>query len=197
MPKTNDFVVDPEHDALVVVDVQKDFCEGGALPVPDAASIIPKIVDLMDQFPHVCTTRDWHEAPGDHFGDPPDFVDSWPIHCVAGTEGAEYHPALITDAFIDFVGMEFRKGKNRAAYSGFEGVNYSGRDLGDYLRLMKITRVFIVGLATDYCVKATALDAVRQGFRTIVLLKACRGVTPETAAAAIVEMRDSGVVCIE
>lgn len=197
MARTTDMVVDPEHDALLVVDAQNDFCEAGTLPVPDASSIMPAIVELIGQFRHVCATRDWHEDPGDHFGNPPDFVNSWPAHCIAGSYGAAYHPTLLTDAFIDFVAEEFRKGQRSAAYSGFEGLNRAGVLLGDWLRARGITRVFIVALATDYCVRATAIDAVRQGFRAIVLLKACRGVSPETTAAAIAAMRDSGVVCIE
>lgn len=184
--------------ALIVVDVQNDFCPGGSLEVPRGDEVVPVINQMMDQFVVVVATRDWHKDPGDHFADEPDFVDSWPHHCVAGTKGAEYHPNFHDGK----VGAHFLKGEYEAAYSGFEASAFfdqgSSIGLADYLRLLGVTHVTIVGLATDFCVKATALDAIKEGFITEVYLPGCRAIAApvgetDTLTLALDELRAGGV----
>jgi nicotinamidase/pyrazinamidase len=178
--------------ALIVVDVQNDFCEGGSLPVAGGAAVAARITDMLYSSPgrwdHVVATRDHHVAPGDHFSDHPDFVASWPAHCVVGTSGVELHPAL------DATRMEaiFDKGEYAAAYSGFEGRS-GGTPLAEWLQARDVTEVDIVGIATDHCVRATALDAVREGFTGRVLLQHTAGVAPDTVARALEEMRAAGL----
>lgn len=178
--------------ALIVVDVQNDFCEGGSLAVAGGAAVAAQITDMLYSSPgrwdHVVATRDHHVAPGDHFSDRPDFVDSWPAHCVVGTGGVELHPAL------DASRMEaiFDKGEYAAAYSGFEG-RCGDTPLADWLRARGVTEVDVVGIATDHCVRATALDAVREGFAGRVLLHHTAGVAPDTVAKALDEMRAAGL----
>ncbi|MEV8315270.1 isochorismatase family protein [Streptomyces sp. NPDC059900] len=182
--------------ALIVVDVQNDFCEGGSLAVAGGADVAAAITDLIGQAPagyrHVVATRDHHIDPGDHFSDHPDYVDSWPPHCVAGTEGVGFHPnfaPVVASGAIDAV---FDKGAHSAAYSGFEGSDENGVLLADWLRDRKITEVDVVGIATDHCVRATALDAVREGFGTTVLLDLTAGVSKETTERALEELRTAG-----
>ncbi|MGW6061081.1 nicotinamidase [Streptomyces sp. NPDC055189] len=183
--------------ALIVVDVQNDFCEGGSLAVSGGADVAAAITDLTGQAPagyrHVVATRDHHIDPGDHFSDHPDYVDSWPPHCVAGTEGVGFHPnfaPVVASGAIDAV---FDKGAHSAAYSGFEGADENGVPLADWLRARKITEVDVVGIATDHCVRATALDAAREGFATTVLLDLTAGVSKETTERALEELREAGV----
>ncbi|MFF1359364.1 isochorismatase family protein [Streptomyces sp. NPDC058297] len=183
--------------ALIVVDVQNDFCEGGSLAVAGGADVAAAVTELIGQAPagyrHVVATRDHHIAPGDHFSESPDYVHSWPAHCVAGTEGIGFHPnfaPVVASGAIDAV---FDKGEYAAAYSGFEGLDENGVSLADWLRARGITDVDIVGIATDHCVRATALDAVREGFRAQVLLDLTAGVAAGTTAAALDEMRGAGV----
>lgn len=183
--------------ALVVVDVQNDFCEGGSMGVPGGAEVALRIGELLhrwqqsdrDDYGHVVATRDHHVDPGDHFAEQPDFVDSWPAHCVAGTDGAAFHANLDPQPF-DAV---FDKGDYEAAYSGFEGTDRDGRSLADWLRSHGITAVDVVGLATDHCVRATALDAAAAGFDTRVWLDLTAGVAGPTTVAAIDAMRKAGV----
>lgn len=158
------------HKALIVVDVQNDFCEGGTLAVSGGAAVAERIANyirLNPPYDLVVATKDWHIDPGSHWSKTPDFVDSWPMHCAAHSYGAQFHDSLLDVKFA----ATFRKGQYEAAYSGFEGHNedfmYS---LSEYLTVNKITHVDIVGLAFDYCVKATALDAARKGYMTRVLL---------------------------
>ena len=125
--------------ALIVVDVQNDFCEGGSLAVAGGASVASSVSALMGSYDHVVATKDYHVDPGDHFGNPPDFVNSWPVHCVVGTGGVEFHPALSTDR-IEAV---FTKGEHAAAYSGFEGVSGS-QGLASWLRLSVSLRCLLV-----------------------------------------------------
>ncbi len=134
-------------------------------------------------------TRDYHVDPGTHFSETPDYVDSWPPHCVAGTQGADFQPCLDTSR-IEAV---FSKGRHEAAYSGFEGTTDDGTSLAVWLRDRNITAVDIVGIATDHCVRATALDAVREGFDTRVLLNLTPGVAPETTETALEQMCHAGV----
>jgi nicotinamidase/pyrazinamidase len=184
--------------ALIIVDIQSDFCEGGSLAVAGGADVAAGVSAALaggatpDRLPsggwqHVVATKDLHVDPGAHFGDPPDFVDSWPVHCVAGTPGAEFHPELDTDR-IEAV---FTKGAHEAAYSGFQG-QASGIGLAAWLRMHDVDAVDVVGIATDHCVRATALDAVREGFDTTVLLGLTAGVARETTAAALGQLRDAG-----
>jgi nicotinamidase/pyrazinamidase len=178
--------------ALIIVDVQNDFCEGGSLPVEGGAAVAAGISAALahDDIPwdHVVATKDHHGDPGAHFGDPPDYVDSWPVHCVAGTPGADFHPNLDTDR-IEAV---FLKGANAAAYSGFEGTSGS-IGLAAWLRMHDVDTVDVVGIATDHCVRATALDAAGEGFETTVLTGLTAGVAAETTARALNELAEAGV----
>ncbi|HLU56999.1 MAG TPA: nicotinamidase [Pseudonocardia sp.] len=177
--------------ALIVVDVQNDFCEGGSLAVEGGAAVAAAISGHLRTAPydHVVATRDHHIDPGDHFSANPDFVKSWPPHCRAGTPGASFHPDLDV-APIEAV---FSKGEHAAAYSGFEGSEPGGKGLADWLREHDVDTVDVVGIATDHCVRATALDAARNGFTTRVLLHLCAGVAKETTERALEEMRAAGV----
>ena len=188
--------------ALIVVDVQNDFCPGGSLAVPGGDEVVPVINRMMNQFDVVAATRDWHIDPGGHFAEDPDFVDSWPHHCVADSVGAMYHPNLNYEGIT----VHFRKGMYDAAYSGFEAVcaraahnkTDTYHPLGEYLRAEGVTHVTIVGLATDFCIKATALDAVKEGFVTEVYLPGCRAIAApvgesDTLTLALSEMRNAGV----
>lgn len=185
--------------ALIVVDVQNDFCEGGSLAVTGGADVAAAITELIAQAPapagyrHVVATRDHHIAPGDHFADHPDYVRSWPAHCVAGTEGAGFHPNFAPAVSSGAVDAVFDKGAYSAAYSGFEGTDENGVTLADWLRERKIDEVDVVGIATDHCVRATALDAAREGFRTQVLLDLTAGVAARTTERALEELREAGV----
>ncbi|MGW0019875.1 isochorismatase family protein [Rhodococcus sp. NPDC003382] len=179
--------------ALIIVDVQNDFCEGGALAVAGGAAVAADISNYVAEnsglYAHVVATRDHHVDPGDHFSEEPDFVDSWPPHCRVGTAGAEFHPNL------DLTRVEavFSKGAFEAAYSGFEGTGEVGESLADWLRESGVTAVDVVGIATDHCVRATALDAVEAGFTTRVLLRYTAGVSDVTVEAALERLRAAGV----
>jgi len=212
--------------ALIIVDVQNDFCEGGSLPVEGGADLAGAISEYVEahhgQFDHVVATQDWHVDPGAHFSDDPDFIDSWPKHCVAGTRGAELHPDLDTE----YIQAYFRKGQVTAAYSGFEGLlapddavptgdrkpgampvsggapggdpdveALAGEDaigLDDWLQSHDVEDVVVVGIATDHCVKATALDGVQAGYSVTVLRDLTVGVA-EDLDDAIAEMELGGV----
>jgi nicotinamidase/pyrazinamidase len=185
--------------ALIVVDVQNDFCEGGSLPVAGGARVASDIGELLhhwtrrdDQAPsydHVVATKDHHIDPGAHWSAEPDFVDTWPVHCEVGTDGEAFHPNLDPQPF-DAI---FLKGEHAAAYSGFEARTTSGAGLADWLREHAVDHVDVCGIATDYCVRATALDARRAGFETRVLADLCAGVAPGSTEAALEEMRAAGV----
>lgn len=185
--------------ALVVVDVQNDFCEGGSLAVAGGAAVAEAITAWVvahpDRYAAILATADWHEDPGPHIGDPPDFRDSWPVHCRAHSPGAEFHPAI--EPVIADADAVFRKGRDRAAFSGFEGYavtpdGATGADLAHWLREQHIEAVDIVGIATDHCVRATAIDAIAEGLRTRVLLDLTAGVAPDTTEAAIRQLREVG-----
>lgn len=180
--------------ALIVVDVQKDFCEGGALAVTGGNAVAEAVADLLAAehgYDLVVATRDHHIDPGDHFSDEPDFVDSWPPHCVVGTEGVRFHEAL---AEIAFEGV-FDKGEYTAAYSGFEGADHSRDDISleGFLKARGITEVDVCGIATDYCVAATARDALNAGFDTTVLVGLTAAVHPENTDSLIEQWRDQGL----
>lgn len=178
--------------ALVVVDVQHDFCEGGALAVAGGVDVATAIADLLSGdhgYDHVVATRDHHVDPGSHFSDSPDFVDSWPRHCVVGTPGVELRPEL---AAVNFEAV-FDKGEHAAAYSGFEGHGAGGELLADWLTGRDVEQLDVCGIATDYCVRATALDAVAAGFDTRVLLDLTAAVAPERLASSLIALRRAGV----
>jgi nicotinamidase/pyrazinamidase len=185
--------------ALVVVDVQNDFCEGGSLPVAGGAAVAHAVSELLHRWSrggadapawdHVVATKDHHVDPGDHWSREPDFVASWPRHCEVGTEGEAFHPNLDPQPFE----AVFCKGEHEAAYSGFEGRTADGTGLAEWLRAHDVDEVEVCGLATDHCVRATALDAVREGFRTVLRTDLSAGVAPETTERALEEMRAAGV----
>jgi nicotinamidase/pyrazinamidase len=177
--------------ALIIVDVQNDFCEGGSLPVGGGSEVATAISALLasQEYDQIVATRDFHLDPGPHFSPDPDYVDSWPPHCVIGTFGADFHP----DLALAPIQAVFSKGRSTAAYSGFEGFHDTGVGLGDWLATRDVTHVDIVGLATDHCVKATALDATRAGLTTTVLLDLTAGVAPTTTGLALLDLRDAGV----
>ncbi|MEU0522972.1 nicotinamidase [Streptomyces niveus] len=185
------------HRALIVVDVQNDFCEGGSLAVSGGADVAAAITDLIGQttagYRHVVATRDHHIDPGDHFSARPDFVHSWPVHCVAGTEGVGFHPNFAPAVASGSIDAVFDKGAYAAAYSGFEGADENGIGLAEWLRAREVSEVDVVGVATDHCVRATALDAAREGFTTHVLLDLTAGVSKETTDRALTELREAGV----
>jgi len=211
--------------ALIIVDVQNDFCEGGSLPVSGGAELAGTISEYVDahhgQFDHIVATQDWHIEPGPHFSAEPDFLESWPRHCVAGTRGAELHP----DLDPEYIQAYFRKGQFTAAYSGFEGVlapddavptgdrtpgamPLSGTGepgdagaaaadedpigLDDWLQSHDVEEVVVVGIATDHCVKATALDGVQAGYSVTVLRELTVGIA-EDLDDAVAEMELGGV----
>ena len=178
--------------ALVVVDVQNDFCEGGSLAVAGGAAVAAAITGYVraagDRYAHVVATRDHHVDPGGHFAAQPDFLETWPPHCVVGTDGVELHPALDRAPLA----AVFDKGEHAAAYSGFEG-RADGEPLADWLRRHGVGAVDVVGIATDHCVRATALDAVAGGFATRVLLHLTAGVAEGSTAAALDQLRTAGV----
>lgn len=176
--------------ALIVVDVQNDFCEGGSLAVAGGTAVATAITAHIPSagYDHVVATRDHHIDPGAHFAEHPDFMESWPAHCVVGTGGVELHPALDRGP-LEAV---FDKGEYAAAYSGFEGAA-DGVQLADWLRERGVDAVDVVGIATDHCVRATALDAVGNGFATRVLLPLTAGVDPSTTDAALEQLRAAGV----
>ncbi len=176
--------------AVIVVDVQNDFCEGGSLAVQGGTAVADAITQRLAAggYDYAVATRDHHIDPGPHFSAEPDFVDSWPVHCVVGTDGVALHPRLSTE-HIDAV---FDKGEYAAAYSGFEAVS-DGVALADWLRDRAVERVEVVGLATDHCVRATALDAAEQGFTTTVRLDLTAAVAASTLETALVQLRAAGV----
>jgi nicotinamidase/pyrazinamidase len=181
--------------ALIIVDVQNDFTEGGSLAVTGGAAVARAITEHVHahrgDYVAVVGTRDWHVDPGHHFATEPDYVDTWPPHCVVGTPGADSHPGVDTSA----VDAWFTKGEHAAAYSGFEGATDAGGErvgLGAWLAGHGVQAVDVVGIATDHCVRATALDAVSEGYSTRVLLDLTAGVAPATTERALAQLRDAG-----
>ena len=175
----------PARRALIIVDVQPTFCEGGALPVTGGNAVAERIASHLashrGDYDLVVTTQDWHIDPGEHFSNEPDFIDTWPVHGVADSAEAQLHPALD--------GLE----ADAAAYSGFEGVDEDGRTLADILSAARIEAVDVVGLAESHCVKDTALDAVRQGYRVRVLTDLTEPVSPELGRVARADMSAAGI----
>jgi|SRR6478672_13394261 len=188
---------DASTRALVIVDVQNDFCEGGSLSVAGGAAVAEAVSAHVSahagDYAHVVATADWHVDPGGHFSAEPDYVDSWPVHCVADSDGSQFHPALA--GALGHVEAVFRKGRHEAAYSGFEGVSDDREhtDLASWLRERGVTDVDVVGIATDHCVRATALDARGAGFDTTVLLDLTAGVARPTTDAALAQLGSAGI----
>lgn len=185
--------------ALFIIDVQNDFTEGGALGVDGGAAVAAGISALLAQHPdrydHVFASRDWHSAEGDNGGHfamdaAPDYVTTWPVHCVAGTEGAEYHP----DLDVSSVEVHVQKGQGKPAYSIFEGVTQSGHTVARALDDLAVTDIDVVGIATDYCVLASARDALAAGRRVRVLTDLVAGVAPASSAAALRALASEGAV---
>ncbi|MET0812783.1 MAG: isochorismatase family protein [Microbacterium sp.] len=181
--------------ALFIVDVQNDFTEGGALGVQGgdavAAAITRHLEAHADEYAVIVASRDWHDSHNDnggHFHPEPDFVDTWPVHCVSGTEGAEYDPGLSTDAVTHHV----KKGQGEPAYSLFEGVTDDGESVAHLLEQNGVVDVDVVGLATDYCVRASALDAIEHGRHVRILTDLVAGVAPESSDAALAELAHAG-----
>ncbi len=179
--------------ALIIVDVQNDFADPrGSLYVKGGENIATRLAESNQKGEGpfdadvVVATRDWHVDPGSHFGE-------WPEHCRAESWGAQLHPALDNLRGLDGV---FDKGRSAAAYSGFEASNQTDVSLADYLHSRGVTDVEVVGIATDYCVRATALDAVNSGFQTTLNLAYCVSVAPETAGTSIDDMRAAGVTVV-
>ena len=182
--------------ALIIVDVQNDFCAGGSLAVTGADAVVRAINDYLAGQPgyqHVVATKDFHIDPGDHFSDHPDYASSWPPHCIAGSTGADFHPDLDTSA-IEAV---FHKGAYAAAHSGFEGVDENETPLLEWLRQRGVDGVDIAGIATDYCVRQTAGDAARAGLTTRVLVDLTTAVAADSKAKALAEMRTVGIELVE
>ncbi|MDN6201606.1 MAG: isochorismatase family protein [Micrococcaceae bacterium] len=203
--------------ALIIVDVQNDFCEGGSLGVSGggatAAAITSYLNDHGWKYAAVLATQDWHIDPATHFSSEPDYVDSWPVHCVAGTPGAELHPGLAPVLKAGALTATFRKGRYAAAYSGFESTlvdpedpaatseeadresleSTPGESLGEWLSSRHIHKVDIVGIATDFCVRETALDAARAGFDTTVLARLTAAVHRVTVPTVLGELARAGV----
>ncbi|MDT5136913.1 MAG: nicotinamidase/pyrazinamidase [Mycobacterium sp.] len=181
--------------ALIIVDVQKDFCEGGALPISGGHAVARAISDYLADEPgydHIVATKDFHIDPGDHFSVDPDYASSWPPHCRAGSFGAEFDPILDTGR-IEAV---FHKGAYSAGYSGFEGVDENGTSLLDWLRQRSVDEVDVVGLATDHCVRRTARDADRAGLTTRILLHLTAGVSEDSTARALTELSAGSIALI-
>jgi len=184
--------------ALFIIDVQNDFTEGGALGVEGGGAVAAGITAFLEANPgrydRVFASRDWHDGDNDNGGhfavdSAPDFVDTWPAHCVSGTPGAEYHPALGT-ALID---VHVRKGQGKPAYSIFQGTTDAGSTVDDALTAAGITDIDVVGIATDYCVRASALDALASGRTVRVLTDLVAGVAADSSAAALAELDAAGV----
>lgn len=183
----------PLRTALLVVDVQPTFCEGGALGVTGGNALAARISAFIrshrGRYTLIVTTQDWHIDPGSHFSDCPDYVDTWPPHGIAGSAEAELHPALAQLA----ADVTIKKGQFGAAYSGFEGTDPSGKPLATLLSEAEISCVEIVGIAESHCVRDTALDAQRLGFATLVLCDLTIPVTPEQGVAARAAMAQAGI----
>jgi nicotinamidase/pyrazinamidase len=181
--------------ALLIVDVQNDFTEGGSLAVTGGAAVAAGVTKLLDEradaYDLVIASRDWHDGDNDnggHISAHPDFVNSWPSHCISGTEGAEYHPALAADR----IDVHIKKGQGKPAYSAFEGADEFGKGIAEVCQAHGVTDVDVVGIATDYCVRASALDAVADGLHVRVLTDLVAGVAPASSEAALAELVGAG-----
>ncbi|WP_082984420.1 pyrazinamidase PncA [Mycobacterium sp. 1465703.0] len=178
--------------ALIIVDVQNDFCEGGPVPTVHGTDVAPAINAYLADAPgyrYIVATQDFHIDPGDHFSEQPDYSSSWPMHCVAGSAGANLRP----DLDIRHIDAVFRKGAYAAAYSGFEGVDENGTTLLEWLRQRGVDEVDVAGIATDFCVRRTAEDAAWAGLATRVLVDLTAASSEDSAADALAQMRSAGI----
>lgn len=186
--------------ALLIVDIQNDFTEGGALAVAGGDAVASAVSALLAEragdYDVIIASRDWHDSEGDnggHFAESPDFVDTWPVHCVAGSDGADYDPLLVTDAVTHHV----HKGQGRPAYSMFEGATVAGETVGAILTAAGALRSDVVGIATDHCVRASALDAIAHGVQVRVFTDLIAGVGVESSEAALAELAHAGAELTE
>lgn len=183
-------------NACILVDIQNDFCPGGSLGTAKGDAVAEGVRELLtshaDDYDFVLATQDWHIDPGNHFSQEPDFVDTWPVHCVAGSDGAQLRAPLASISIDKY----FRKGHYTAAYSGFEGVTDGDVLLGDWLRENGVTTIDVCGIATDHCVRATVLDARKEGFDVRVLADLCSPVDEERGQAALREMEAAGATIV-
>ena len=175
--------------ALLVVDVQEDFCEGGSLAVAGGRAVAAAVAGRLGAYDVVVASQDWHVDPGAHFSTAPDFIDTWPPHCVVGTSGPQLQAPLTEDLFTAVV----RKGEHAAAYSAFEGTLADGTPLARFLADRGVEALDVCGIATDHCVRASALDARSAGLQVRVLQELCAGVAPATTERALAEMAAAGV----
>ena len=186
----------PKTRALIVVDMQNDFCEGGSLAIAGGNQVARRIAEYVrachGSYALILTTQDWHVDPGGHFSETPDFLHSWPPHCVADTPGANLHPVL-EDVVTNFVDAKVRKGMYTGAYSAFEGEVVDGLSMHEFLSSRDIKRMDLVGLCTDYCVVETAIHAAAYGYEVRVLVDLTCGVSPDTTESAIQRMRTAGI----
>ncbi len=184
------------RNALLVVDVQVDFVEGGSLGVPGglqvAAMIARHVRHFKNEYQFVVASRDYHESPGDHFSDHPDFVHSWPPHCVVGTPGAAFVPTIQNLVREKYIQAVVTKGRNAAAYSAFDGLDTRGHNLLDVLKEQRIDHIDVCGIATDYCVRASALDARKNQFQVRVLVNLCAAVNEASGLQALEELKAAG-----
>lgn len=182
--------------ALFIIDVQNDFTEGGALGVAGGNDVASGITEYLDEnageYDYIIASRDWHDADNDnggHFSDEPDFIDTWPEHCVADTHGAEYHPSLD----VSHISHHVLKGQGEPAYSIFEGRDVaSGRTFLELVNDLGVDEVDVVGIATDHCVLASSMDALDEGIEVTVLVDLTAGVGKESSRAALEEIQESG-----
>ncbi len=184
--------------ALFIIDVQNDFCEGGSLAVAGGAAVASGITEFLEahrsEYDVVIASRDWHDADNDNGGHfatlpaTPDFVETWPAHCVSGTRGAEYHPNLD----VGFIDVHIEKGQGKPSYSIFEGTTPDGISLSELLADLEVDQIDVVGIATDYCVLASATDARNAGFEVRVITELTAGVAADSTAAALVSLKESG-----
>jgi Amidases related to nicotinamidase len=188
--------------ALFIVDVQNDFTEGGALGVEGgdavAAAITAHLAEHADEYAVIVASRDWHDPDSDNGGHialtgEPDFVQTWPVHCIAGTAGAEYDPELETSAITHHV----KKGQGKPAYSLFEGVTGDDANVASILSEHGVTEVDVTGIATDYCVRASALDAIDHGIHVRVLAGLVAGVATESSEQALAELAHAGAELVD
>ncbi|MEY3880081.1 MAG: hypothetical protein RIQ94_876 [Pseudomonadota bacterium] len=187
------------NTALIIIDVQNDFCEGGSLAVTGGSKVASDISKYLKEkrvkYDIVIATRDWHIDPKDHFSDSPNFSTTWPYHCVADSRGAEFHQNLNdVCSFDENIDVIVSKGQFAASYSGFEGATAKGELLISILRNKGILNVDIIGLATDYCNRATAIDAIKEGFKVNLLLPLCAGVAQESTLVTLEELASLGVL---
>ena len=186
--------------ALFIVDVQNDFTEGGALAVQGGDAVAERISQYLvthaEDYSLIVASRDWHDGDNDnggHFHPDPDYVDTWPAHCVGGTEGAAYDPGLDTARVTHHV----KKGQGRPAYSLFEGTTDDGATVSRLLEEHGVVEVDVTGIATDHCVRASALDAIEHGRRVRILTDLVAGVAPDSSEAALAELAHAGAELAE